>query len=272
MTSRTLAISGLILAALLAISIFIFWFFSNPADLTRQQATAALVTFAAQALALAAVTGFASMATLEMAKRLFHLRGWFFMRGIGEDIKFALIQAGWRRRYEPENIPAEAREPSILTAPAVQRFDIPLEQLIAQISHLADRELSAFDSDRPGPLRSPALNGLLGPVAAPPWWDESAGSVHPAEREDWAGEYLVSMRADTEAALDNLQVRLGAAWRARLRLASCGLAALFAAGALIYVPVPPGTKTAALVTSFVLGGFLAGFFRDVAALVERFRR
>jgi len=50
------------------------------------------------------------------------------------------------------------------------------------------------------------------------------------------------------------------------------LATLFAFAALIYVPVPPGAKLAALIGSFLLGGFFAGFFRDLAALIERFRR
>ena len=65
---------------------------------------------------------------------------------------------------------------------------------------------------------------------------------------------------------------MGNAWRWRLRLTSCVLAALFALAALIYVPVPPGSKLAALVGSFLIGGFFAGFFRDLVALVERFRR
>jgi hypothetical protein len=83
---------------------------------------------------------------------------------------------------------------------------------------------------------------------------------------------LTVLRLETQAALDDLQVSVGNAWRWRLRLTSCVLAALFALAALIYVPVPPGTKIAALAGSFLLGGFFAGFFRDLAAIVERFRR
>ena len=80
------------------------------------------------------------------------------------------------------------------------------------------------------------------------------------------------LRIQTQAALDDLQVRVGNAWRWRLQLTSSVLAALFALAALIYVPVPPGSKIAALVGSFLLGGFFAGFFRDLVSIVERFRR
>lgn len=79
------------------------------------------------------------------------------------------------------------------------------------------------------------------------------------------------LRLETQAALDDLQVSVGNAWRWRLRLAACMLSALFALAALIFVPVPPGTKIAALAGSFLLGGFLAGFFRDLVAIAERFR-
>jgi hypothetical protein len=81
------------------------------------------------------------------------------------------------------------------------------------------------------------------------------------------------------------------AWRWWLRLISSMLAALFALAALIYVPVPPGSKFAALAGSFLLGGFFAGerfsappghrpaansdvvlYSRDDEILTEKFRR
>jgi hypothetical protein len=75
-----------------------------------------------------------------------------------------------------------------------------------------------------------------------------------------------------KTALDNLQAELGNRWLWRLRLSWCALTALFALAVLIYVPVPAGAKLAAFIGSFLLGGFLAGFFRDLTALIERYRR
>ena len=227
------------ISVVIAAPVILLWFFSNPKGLTRQAATSLLVTFALQTLILSAVTGFAAMATLEMSKRLLHLRGWFFRQ-------FAAIRA----------LPTGGYRGS------ARRFDLPLEQLVAQVGYAADRaldELFVFREERERePDAAPNLEllvSLLGEAAL-----------------QRAGEDPTRLRAQTQAALDDLQVRAGNAWRWRLRLASCVLAALFALVALIYVPVPPGSKIAALAGSFLLGGFFAGFFRDLAALVERFRR
>lgn len=258
-----------IVAASAAIAVLL-WFFSNPEGVTRQEATSNLVTFAVQTLTLSAVTGFAAMATLEMVKRLFHLRGrFFFGRAPGPEF---LRLARPLREGESAKVDHEAD---------VRRFDLPLEQLMAQLSYAADQALDQFFPDRkpdhpPDTASSPAApaGGASGGTSARSDADEDflvklvgKSSVRRAKTE---GDPTM-LRIETQAALDDLQVRLGNAWRWRLRLTSCALAALFALVALIYVPVPPGTKIAALAGSFLLGGFLAGFFRDLAAIVERLR-
>jgi hypothetical protein len=80
------------------------------------------------------------------------------------------------------------------------------------------------------------------------------------------------LRVEAQVALDDFQVSVGNAWRLRLWLASAALAAAFGLGILLYVPVPPGTKLVALVGTFLIGGFFASFFRDIAAIAERLRR
>jgi hypothetical protein len=123
--------------------------------------------------------------------------------------------------------------------------------------------------DRVATGRKPRNDDLLFGLLGFPRDNQAPGTPYSFASK---GEDLTMLRAGTQAALDDLQVRLGNAWRWRLRLASSILAALFALVALIYVPVPPGTKLAALVGLFLLGGFFAGFFRDLAAVVERLRR
>ncbi len=254
------------------------WFFYAPAGVTRQQATSSLVTFAEQTLTLSAVTGFAAMATLEMLKRLFHLRGWYFsLRVPGSEF----LRSARSLRPGEEGDPGEKtkREPAeVSRRGGVSRFDLPLEQLMAQLGYATDQAL-----DRLFPVRSPAkAPGQAASPEAPepsgagddsrrdsPDYKLLAGLVGEASLEGKVDQ--ATLRLETQAALDNLQVSVGNDWRWLLRLTSCLLAALFALFALIYVPVPPGSKIAALAGSFLLGGFFAGFFRDLAAIAERFR-
>ena len=124
-------------AAILAVSAVALWFFSNPEGVTREQATANLVTFAVRTLTLSAVTGFAAMATLETMKRLFHLRGrFFFDRAAGPE--FLRLVRPWRP------VGADHGED-------VRRFDLPLEQVMAQLGHASDQALLELFNDRTKP-------------------------------------------------------------------------------------------------------------------------
>lgn len=255
---------SLLSVAILAASVAVLWFFSNPGGVTRQQATANLVTFAERTLTLSAITGFAAMASLETVKRLFHLRGRFFFPLAAGPEFLRMVRPN--RSGEP--VDADHGED-------IRRFDLPLEQIMAQLGHTADQAIGDLFTDR----TESSLN--------PP---KRRAHLEPPQRDTDEYKFLVrllgkdslikaetdgdptKLRLETQAALDDLQVSVGNAWRWRLRLVACMLSALFALAALIFVPVPPGSKTAALAASFLLGGFLAGFFRDLAAIVERFRR
>jgi hypothetical protein len=264
-----------------AVSAVVVWFFSNPEEVTRQEATSSLVTFAVQTLTLSAVVGFAAMATLEMVKRLFNLRGRFFFDRVAGPEFLRLLDPSRR---------AQSDEPGHKAV--VRRFDLPLEQLMAQLNYAADQALDQFFPDRIEPEGRPPLpRAQIRPLLRraqirPPRTPDARVR---ARRDSDAYKFLVRLvgedpvrsaeegdstmlRIQTQAALDDLQVRVGNAWRWRLQLTSSVLAALFALAALIYVPVPPGSKIAALVGSFLLGGFFAGFFRDLVSIVERFRR
>jgi hypothetical protein len=262
----------------------LLWFFSSPAGATRHQATANLVTFAVQTLTLSAVMGFAAMATLETLKRLFHLRGrFFFARAAGPEF-LQLVQPNRSAKSAEADYGAN-----------ILRFDLPLEQIMAQLGHAADQALLELFPDPPEPAKSTDPAKPAGPPK-PAGPAEAADQGHEspptpaATREDTAEYKFLArllgkdaltkantaddqamLRLDAQAALDNLQVSVGNAWRWRLRLAASVLSAVFALVALIFVSVPPGSKIVALASSFLLGGFLAGFFRDLAAIVERFR-
>lgn len=163
-----------------------------------------------------------------------------------------------------------------------RRDSAVLEQFMAQLGYAVDQALDEYftfrvDSDRlrrrgPERLRRDRDRRQRQHALLATLLDED--SVMQAEEESSRGaEYdPTRLRVETQAALDDLQAKVGNAWRWPLRLSARALAALFALAALIYVPVPPGSKLAALIGSFLLGGFFAGLFRDLAALIERFRR
>ena len=272
---------GIVLTAVAAIT---EWFLSRPAGVTRLQATADLITFAEQTLTLSAVVGFAAMATLEIVKRLFHLRGWFFLSRVpgAEFLRSARSVRPGEKGEKEKGDPAEKEKKGEKEKSAevdrwagAGRFDLPLEQLMAQLGYATDQAL-----DRLFPVRSSDSAPSQATSAEPPDAADDARRGSPEYKllARLVGEASLKgkvdptmLRIETQAALDDLQVSVGNAWRWRLRLTSCVLAALFALVALLYVPVPPGSKIAALAGSFLLGGFFAGFFRDLAAIVERFR-
>ena len=293
---RTFAVLvvGIVLAGF---AIAALWYFSNPAGVTQKEGTSNLVSFAVQTLTLSAVVGFAAMATLETVKRLFHLRGRFFFGRLAGPEFLQLTPARPQGKSAKPLLPKSSARSD--RKAGARRFDLPLEQLMAQLSYAADQaldqlpapsktesldapKLSPADKSSPGEQASAAPEQAPAAPAAP---DKQAAAPDPSPTDGYqflaklvgdatlieAGSDQTTLRIQTQAALDDLQVRVGNAWRWRLRLTSCVLAALFALGALLYVPVPPGSKTAALVGSFLIGGFLAGFFRDLVAIVERFR-
>jgi len=254
---------SLLSVAVLAVSVAVLWFFSNPEGATRQEATANLVTFAGRTLTLAAITGFAAMATLETLKRLFHLRGRFF---------FPLAAGPQFLGMVRPNRPGQSGDAG--HGDNIRRFDLPLEQIMAQLGHAADQAINDLFTDRtePGlspPKRRTKLDAAQRETDEYQFLGKLIGQ-DPLTKAERDGD-PTKLRLETQAALDDLQVSVGNAWRWRMRLAACMLSALFALAALIFVPVPPGSKIAALAGSFLLGGFLAGFFRDLAAIVERFR-
>jgi hypothetical protein len=125
MRVRPAAVLGGIVVVLIGGAISL-WFFSNPGRLSRYQATSALA-FATQALALSAVTGFAAMATLEILKRLLHLRAWFFL--------------GQVRGLESMLGRPDSRGSAPSRRESVRRLDIPLEQLMARLGYAVDQAL-----------------------------------------------------------------------------------------------------------------------------------
>jgi hypothetical protein len=238
----------------------VVWFFSNPEGVDRRQGISQLADVAGQALLLAAVAGFAAMGTLEVFRRLLHVRGWYFARALERVIGPATLSRVVSAR-------GSARELSSIWV----RLDLPLEQLVAQLAHAVDAALDEVAGAAPTYRgRVPGIevvHELAGPEG-----HSLARQLEESEVGSEARRVVESrLRVLVQAALDDVQVSVGNSWRWWLRLTSCVLASLFGLLAVIYLPVGPATKAAVLSMTFVLGGFFAGFLRDVVAGVERWR-
>jgi hypothetical protein len=73
------------------------------------------------------------------------------------------------------------------------------------------------------------------------------------------------------AGIDQLQVSIGHRWRRYVRSAAVGLSGLIGIAIVEASEVPTRQRGLDILAALLVGGFVAWFARDVAALVERLR-
>jgi hypothetical protein len=231
-------------------------------------------------LTFTAAIGIAAMALLESIKRLFPLRGYFhraqLRRMLGDEsmaaISFLLTPSPQAMGLAGTKIPIPVpplKDPLLphRALDPLTWFDIPLEQLVAQIGTLAEQELdlllSARGSATTGDVKGALIEGLIGaPIAtllSPQLSDEELGNV------------AANVRAQVEISLDALQTVIGGRWRRSVRLASCIIGTGLAFGVVLFSTASYALAAAILLTSFFLGGFFSWVSRDIVAGIERWR-
>jgi len=251
------------------------WFFSGR-EVTAVQGTASLVRFAWQTIVLTALAGFTAMVLVDTANRLLLLRGTFVIRRLPGHVRN-------RARAYPRGT-----EDVDLGGLSVYEANAPLEQVMARLGHQVEAIVDDVESGRrraeaAGAVR--LLEELLGDrrravealrtlESTPPDGDRPArprprgsGAEPPTDR----AEASLTLRHEVQDALDALQMRIAVEWRWRLRLMTSTLSSVVALVTLLFVKAPPGVKLLVLVSTFVMGGFFAGLFRDLVAIVERAR-
>ncbi len=233
-------------ATILFASVFV-WFFENPESLPVDQLRSAS-TGAWNLLGLSLVAGVASMAAVEVRKRLGRTRGRFH--------RHELLS-----RFDRKFLPLLGfHEDRGLT----MRLDIPLEQVVALLSAAAEQAVLSPDEFKE------YLCQLGGPKAL-----SAAKKIAELRKlkgsDDALGEEHASLRQAIEQGLDSLQIELASRWRYRLRLEAALVAGGIGLGSLLLAQTGPEVKIAVLFTTFVWGGFFAWLTRDVVAGIEKWR-
>lgn len=204
----------------------------------------------------ALLCGIAASATIEVFKRVFQFRGrfqaretrtWLCERSQAED--------GYDQLLEAMGLSEGKRRTS---AAVLRVFNLPTEQLTAQISAAADVALSAPDR------YSKLIAGLTGDAPGPeaPEQPEKSGI---AEKSG-----IVAQRV--RAGVDQLQISLGERWRRQVQGAALWISAAFGILLIEGSAGHAGVEARYALAALLVGGLLAWTLRDVAAVIERSRR
>jgi hypothetical protein len=248
--------------------------------------------------------GLLTMAVVEAAKRLMPLRGLF---------QYSRLQG----LLLPVNVTALAYSPSLGSArlgssrlATVSWFDVPADQLIAQISAIVEPGLERFlialpvaGNDRdlvPVDHLLPALLGFASGDELTRWAFGHLEAVSVTSRstptsegrsprgsrrtpdtqapdQDRADRFRrdqleLILRTELEHSLDRLHITIGSDWRRFLRVLSCLVAGGLAAGVVgTQDRINPLTAALVAVGSALIAGFFSWLARDLVAIVGRLR-
>lgn len=211
---------------------------------------------ARQVFVVLVAAGFASMAVIQVAKSLLGLRGLYQQRQLwiwfggrrGPAAYFELLEALNLLGHSPWGI-----------------FDLPIEQLSAQISAAAD-----FALTEPGRYQR-FLASLIGsgtaipaPASPAPAAATKAPTVGP-EGDQTAHHYYV------RASIDRLQATLGYRWRNYVRSTAMWLSGLFGIAIVEASRVTGLERGLDILAALLVGGFFSWLARDITASIERLR-
>lgn len=246
------------------------------------------------AIAIASLTlavGFLTMALVEATRRLLPIRGWvqahLFNQIVGvstDDTQSPADRVTSARAFNPKT--ARRDRPS-----TVAWFDVPVEQLTAQIEIVADKETSTIiESLRATDFVQQLTLGIVSLLLGFPSNLDFAvwAAIQAGKYETDSKNYLREISADDpdarlrelestlttqiELELNYIQRTIGDTWRRFVRLSACIIASLITAAILI---VGDSGFLLVLFTSVaigVLGGFFSWVARDLLAIIERQRR
>jgi len=233
---------------------------------------------AGQLLSFAVLCGLASYATIETLKRVVRVRGHYqrwqtrrwLSRGSVENKAFDQLLSAFGLDRE--------------SADSLQVFNLPTEQLAAQIGAAADVALAAPRGFKPlilsltGPLPEKLLK-YLGSAAdeqpLQPTEDDTSrlpddDTSLPPTDDERAAEFQLAQRI--RLGVDRLQISLTDQWRRTVQGAALWIAGLYGIGLVHAAGHPEEAEASYVLAALLLGGPIAWIVRDFAALVERARR
>jgi hypothetical protein len=248
--------------------------------------------------------GLLTMAVVEVAKRLMPLRG-FFQRWRLQGLLTQVDVGAFA--YPPSLGRARARSTRLGT---ISWFDVPSDQLVAQISAIVEPELDRFlitltvagsqPDSMPVDSLLPALLGFADGDELTQWSFEKLEAISATSQSTPTPEgrgkkglrgapdtedaeqirlerfrrdrFDSILRTELERSLDRIHIAIGGDWRRFLRVLSCLVAGGLAAGVVATQDrIDPLTATLVAIGSALVAGFFSWLARDLVAIVGRFR-
>jgi hypothetical protein len=215
--------------------------------------------------------GLASFASIEILKRVFGLRGlfqyrqtenWLAERGVGGGGFSQLLDSMGLERDQREEATGEAR----------RVFNLPTEQLAAQIGAAADVALASLTLERdegapPGPLFLAGLTGVPPETVVAYAHDRGGASDAPL-----GDSPRTELAARVRLGVDQLQISLSERWRRYVQGAALWISGAYGIVLVQDSPVETGAEARYVLAALVMGGLFAWVARDIAAVIERLRR
>jgi hypothetical protein len=228
-------------------------------------ATALLGSFLLFSLA----AGAGSMAIIQLAKNIFGVRAFYQEYRVKRWLK-GRSEASWETAYKdliralgyskvPEGKLARSEEHAL--------FNLPVEQLAAQISLAADLAIS-YPTE---------YNDLLGALTGESGKPKTDPSIKPTNPTDASGGTRVPTDLDirqsyqVRSGVDGLQLYVGQGWRRTVRLGAVLISGVLGVIWVRFLNIYPNLSLAYILSGLILGGFISWFLRDLVAIVERLR-
>jgi hypothetical protein len=218
----------------------------------------------------AALCGIASAGTIEILKRVIHVRGVFQEKQLQN-----WLGARWHgdsSTDEPHLDPFRdlLQALRLRQSEAWRVFDLPTEQLAAQLAAAADTALASPDSY---PALLDALAGTGAPRAA---MAAAVEAETEAERQASGSAFargaLFEFEQAVRTGVDQFQIAIGERWRSTVQGAALWISGAFGIGLTYASGHADDGGPRYVLAALLLGGPFAWVIRDVAALLERARR
>jgi hypothetical protein len=242
------------------------------------------------------VSGLASMATIEVAKRLFGLRSHYQRLQVMAWLRSRPAQPALGSAGSGQDDPGAGAAVSdeLYTAMGLDQefsqlqrrwlFDLPIDQLVAQVSSAVDIALAdparyqlllgamsgqaiAASAAPPAKTAAPASAAVpagVSPAAA----TGTAASLRGAE-ESADSEFRRSQRV--RSGLDQLQISVGGRWRRYVQGTALWLSGLYGILLVFITRAPSSARPEYIIGALLIGGMLSWVARDIAAVIERWR-
>lgn len=224
------------------------------------------------------VSGLASMATIEVAKRLFGLRSHYQRLQVMAWLRSRTARPATGSAGSGQDDPdaGAAASGELYTAMGLDQefsqlqrrwlFDLPIDQLVAQVS-------SAVDIALADPARYQLLLGAMSGApraasAASPATAGTAASLRGTE-ESADSEFRRSQRV--RSGLDQLQISVGGRWRRYVQGTALWLSGLYGILLVFLTRAPSSARPEYIIGALLIGGVLSWVARDIAAVIERWR-